>query len=394
MSMVVILQSRQRLTTDLQDLADEIVVMTDQLSAPVMREDVAGRPLQIRRTPREAWPAVLTELAASSRIDVVTNDEYCLEACQSLRSSLKLPPRHPSLLAAYLDKVVMKTRLRAGGIATPRFLVFDRVAYTDDSVEMVLHKIGLPAVVKPRQQANSRGVRILRDRASLHDWLIEHDGECDWQIDEYIEGNQYHVNAIVRHGEVLPVMVGRYLGPLLGLPSGHKLGGMSLSNDDPLTPRAHALNARVVESLGSDGDFIVHTEFIVDASDRLVVVESAARAPGAMLPEISRLTTGTQLERANLALQLGRDVAVPRDTGVHAGWMWVPVMPGRRIDNVPSFDSFHLVHVSALGRDGNNGPHGALGASLVCWSTERSQVDRDMELAAHAAWSSGFAIGI
>lgn len=386
--MVVVLQSRQRLTTDLQDLADEIVVITDQLAAPVMREDVAGRLPQIRRIPREAWPAALTDLATSSHVDVVTNDEYCLETCQSLRSTLKLPPRHPSLLAAYLDKVVMKTRLREGGVATPRFLAFDRVESTDDSVGMILHEIGLPAVVKPRQQANSRGVRVLRDRASLHDWLIKQDGESDWQIDEYIEGSQYHVNAIVRHGEVLPVMVGRYLGPLLGLPSGHKLGGMSLSNDDPLSLRAHALNARVVESLGSDGDFIVHTEFIVDASDRLVVIESAARAPGAMLPEISRLTTGTQLEWANLALQLGRDIALPRDTGMHAGWMWVPVMPGHRIDNVPSFDSSHVVHVSVLGRDGNNGLHGALGASLLCWSAERSQVDRDIALAADAAWSA------
>lgn len=101
------------------------------------------------------------------------------------------------------------------------------------TAEHVVASVGLPAVVKPRREANSRGVEVLADADAVRTWLARHDGETGWQVDEFIDGDPGHVNALVRHGDVRPVQAGRYLGPLLGLDEGRALGGWTVPTTEP-----------------------------------------------------------------------------------------------------------------------------------------------------------------
>jgi hypothetical protein len=397
---VVVLQSVQPLTVDHTDLG--IVVLSDRPSGPVLREDVPGPEPEVLRVPREEWADAVRRLAgdlADDRgADVVTNDEYCLTACRDLRAALGLPARHPAGLEGYLDKTVMKSRLAAAGVGTPRFRTLAPVAGADRAALAgeLAAELGLPLVVKPRQQANSRGVEVLPDVAAVTAWLDRHDREAGgeagweagWEAEEYLAGPQFHVNGLVRDGEVTPVMAGRYLGPLLGLEHGRRLGGVSLPPDDPLVPAAHDLNRAVAAALGADGAFVIHTEFCVGPGGRLVVLETAARAPGAMLPAVSWRHAGVDLERANLALQLGRPLPEPGDTGWLAGWVWVPVMPGERLTRPPTFRCASDVHLRELARTGNRGRTGGIGASVTLWSRDVVELDADLELAAADDWGA------
>lgn len=388
---IVALQSRQPFTVApavaFPPGEFDVVVLTDGPADAVLREDVTGPAPEIIVLDREKWLEHL--VGFDGPVEVVTNDEYCLAECARLRAELGLASRHPELPAAYLDKVVMKRLLAAGGVRVPRFHAFEPVVTA--GAELLIEEIGLPAVVKPRQEANSRGVTILRTPQDVRDWLAEHDGETGWQVDEFVDGTLHHVNALVRDGEITPVQVGRYLGPLLGLHAGRILGGAT-EQESSFTAAAHEMNERVVRALGDKGSFVVHTEFAVNPGGELVVLEVAGRAPGALVPELARLHAGVNLEVANLRMQAGLRVPEPAQQGVQAAWLWPPVMPGTRFHE-PGPDpsgirSAYEVHVRRVGREGNQGDGGVIGASMLLWHRDPVVLAEDVARACELTWFS------
>ncbi|KGM13580.1 ATP-grasp domain-containing protein [Cellulomonas bogoriensis] len=267
---VFVLHSRQPLTTDPAEAFPrdlfEVVVLTDADPAAVLREDVDAS-VEVVRAGRDQWESVVRSGGAA---EVVSNDEYCLLECARLRAVIGLPPRHPEHLQGYRDKVLMKDRLEAAGVPVPRHLTFEPAVTSSRAVaDHVIATVGLPAVVKPRREANSRGVEVLADADAVLGWLARHDGETGWQVEEFVNGPLGHVNAMVRQGDVRPVQAGHYLGPLLGFERGQVLGGWTLPADKPQAVAAHELNERVVSALGSDGEFVVHTEFATAPDGRL-----------------------------------------------------------------------------------------------------------------------------
>ncbi|MFC8192250.1 acetyl-CoA carboxylase biotin carboxylase subunit family protein [Cellulomonas sp. NPDC057328] len=390
---VLVLHSRQPLTTDPAAAFPrdrfEVVVLTDADPATVLREDVDASLGQVLHAGREEWESVVR---SAQPAEVVSNDEYCVVECARLRAATGLPARHPAHLEGYRDKVLMKRRLEAAGVPVPRHMSFEPVVTSGPAVaDRVVAAVGLPAVVKPRREANSRGVEVLADVEAVLGWLARHDGETGWQVDEFVAGPLGHVNALVRRGEVRPVQVGRYLGPLLGLDRGRVLGGWTLPADTPQAVAAHELNGRVVDALGSDGEFVVHTEFATTPDGRLVVLETAARAPGASVSELARVHAGVQLEVAHLQLQAGLPVPEPdHSRGRHAAWLWLPVMPGQRWVGTPEavrgIGSDVEVHVRRAGRDGNADADGRLGAAVLLTNTDPDALANDVDVLRRAAW--------
>ncbi len=396
-TLVVALQSQQPFTvTPIEAFPSQecdLVVLTEGDAGTVLREDVDSPVPEVITLDRAEWSGRIGALAADRPVEIVTNDEYCLATCAQLRAETGLAARHPDQPAAYLDKVVMKRLLAADRVRIPRFHAFEPVVTAARQVaERVVAEVGLPAVAKPRQEANSRGIQILRTPDEVLYWFTTHDGEPGWQVDEYIEGTLHHVNAVVRDDEITPVQVGRYLGPLLGVDVGRILGGATEPATLASSAAAHALNERVVRALGSAGRFVVHTEFAIDRAGEQVVLEVAARAPGALVSEMARLHAGVNLEVMNLRMQAGLPVPEP-DTqrcDLQAAWLWLPVMPGKRFHepgpNLADLGSEHGFHVRRIGVVGNQGTGGAIGASLLLWNSDPAELDKDIAIAYDMTW--------
>lgn len=387
---VYVLVARQPLTADpaaaFPAPETEVVVLADPSINAVLREDVATA-ARIRHVPRAGWQEWIEADGAGRRMEIITNDEYCLEECAALRAQFGLVPRHPGRPANYLDKVVMKQALNAAGVATAGFLAFDRVRVDARLAEQAVDRLGLPLVAKPRQEANSRGVEVLETLAQLLGWQRRRTGEKGWHWEEFVAGDQFHVNGLVRSGGLEHVQVGQYVGPLLGFGRGRRVGSRTLPADGPQAAVGRQLNEAVVAALGGEGAFVVHTEYIRSPDGTPVVLEVAARAPGALVAEISRLHTGVNLEHANLALQAGAAVGRPGSNGCAAGWLWVPVMPGERFGAGPSFAGESSVRIQQAGRERNTGKAGRLGASVLLWSRDDALVEQDLELAMTWDWT-------
>lgn len=379
---VVILQSVQPLTTDPAGVWPGAVrVLTDSTtrtwrSTPSPRVDVVVEP-------RRGWLELLRSWARDGDLEVVSNDEFCLEECARLRALVGLPSRSPQQLVRYLDKVVMKAGLRAAGIEVPAWSDMTTAPPSGSDLPDPLH---LPVVVKPRKEANSRGVRVLRDRDSWRSWLEDHQGERGWQVQELIKAPMHFVDGVVDHGRYEPVLVGSYLGPLLGAAGSRVLGAVSVPRADPLWDAAARLGDSVVQTLGSDGRFVTHLEFF--STDRgLVVLEVAARAPGAMVAEMGRAANGENLELLHLQLQAGHPAPSPTPHSVqHSAWISVLARPGERLTSPPP-TRCQVDWVPMPEPPGISGPFVAAMAMLTY--TDHSVVDSDAQAWRRHAWTIG-----
>ncbi|NUR48695.1 MAG: hypothetical protein HOV71_11210 [Hamadaea sp.] len=346
---IAVLHARQPLTTDLREVFPEAECVVVSCGEPAVREDVGGVPPTVIQADRGDWAAVLGGIKPD---ELVTNDEYSLADCAGLRDALGMAARLPAYPWKYLDKVTMKRELAAAGITVPRFVAFEPGVAR--SAAEVVARVGLPLVVKPRQEANSRGVRVLSTVAELSEWLAAHDGEEGWEAEEFVAGVGHHVNAVVRGKHVEPVQVGRYLGPLLNLP----IGSMTVRYDS-----LHELNERVVATLGY-AEMVVHTELIVRPDGEPVIVEVAGRAPGGEVPRMAERHAGLNLEAAHLRLQAGLPVGSPQRTGLDAAWVW------RRPGGLPELASPHEVRR----RDSVH--------SVVLWNADADQLAADAQVLA------------
>lgn len=259
-------------------------------------------------------------------LEVVTNDEYCLEACASLRRRLGLAVRLPTDLGPWLDKVTMKRRLADASIATPPFVNLSPVQPRNAGPK-VLGTLGLPVVLKPARGANNRGIVVCRSEAELAAWLRQHAGEDGWFAESFLTGRLYHANAVVIEGDITSVQVGRYTRPLLALGDGRPVGSLTLADDHPVTVAGAELGTRVIRALGDGGSFVTHVEFFQTPDRGLAVIDAAARAPGGLVSEIAAVRTGIHLEAVNLSLQVGRRPSLQRQDGPFAAWLWLSEDP-------------------------------------------------------------------
>jgi hypothetical protein len=324
---VVVLQSVQPIGSDLSAAFPaerfEMRILTSGRVEDAIRPGVpAAIPVETR--PLEHWAERLREIAGDESLELVTNDEYCLEECAKLRRELGLPPRLEMPLAPYRDKVLMKEALIAAGVAVPAFLPLEPVPASRAAAEEILAALGPRIVVKPRREANNRGVAAIDSRLELERWLEAHAGEGGWEAESFLEGTLFHANALVEDGRVRPLLVGEYAGSPLALEGGGAIGSITIAPEEAVAEQGRALNRRVVEALGGAGRFVIHTEFVREPSGRVVFLETAARAPGALVSEMAALHLGVHLEQLNLRLQAGEAAQVAAPTGVFGAWLWFP----------------------------------------------------------------------
>ncbi|PJZ70487.1 hypothetical protein CH373_05295 [Leptospira perolatii] len=269
------------------------------------------------------WSELLAVLPEDA--EIVTNDESCLKPCQEMRISKSMPVRMASNLATYSNKLAMKERLSACSIGVPRFQKLELAPEGwKERCTAIFKNIGPSLVIKPDTGGYNEGITKIDLLEDFLQWSQAHLGEQGWHVEEFVSGRLFHANAFVLDGKVVPVQVGAYTNPPLEASQGFGLGSITLPWDHPIREKGILLNEQVVQALGSEGRFVIHTEFFMDESGRFKVIDVAARAPGALVSDIAKIHSGVHLEAASYLLQIGEMPEFPKNTGMSAGWLWSP----------------------------------------------------------------------
>ena len=232
---------------------------------------------------------------------VVTNNEYDLERAGRLRDHLGLPGQSEASALSFRDKVVMK-QLASAKVRTPQFAALDSIA---DLLDFIADH-SYPVVVKPRKQGGSRDIVVIGDDDDLIAFSRRH-WRDDLMIEEFVDGDVYHVDAIVAGGYRL-VSCARYLRSCLGVMSGQNNGSIQLHPRERVAGELESFLDDVLAAFDRPATGAYHLEVFRTRSGELLLCEIASRVGGARIPAITRATYGVDLLTTWLRLSCGLPV--------------------------------------------------------------------------------------
>jgi len=184
----------------------------------------------------------------------------------------------------YRDKILMKKLLIEKGIRVPNFA---SVEHASDIVQFVENN-GLPVVIKPRKGYLSLNTTIIFNEQELEKFLGSdfntksgYDTALDLEIEEYIDGEMYHVDGIVYDNEVKSCWPSKYMNKCVDFNESKFLSSYSLIQSNPLVRRIQEYVVNVIKTLGGPPCFPFHGEVWVTKTDEIVFCEIASRTGGA-----------------------------------------------------------------------------------------------------------------
>ncbi|HUY61569.1 MAG TPA: ATP-grasp domain-containing protein [Candidatus Dormibacteraeota bacterium] len=242
---------------------------------------------------------------------VVGVDESAVLVGAHIAERLALPFHPVAAVAATRDKRQLRQRLAAAGVPQPCFRELPgSVAGDSPAAAALLAAVGLPAVVKPVDQAASRGVirvdtgaefvaavdRVRRLLAA--DPECAGDGPAPLLVEHFAAGPEVAVEGLIRDGHLNVVAIFDKPDPLQGPYFEESCLVTPSRQPSARQAQAVAVAAAAAEALGLiDGP--IHAELRWDGAE-VRCLEVAARSIGGQCSRALRLVGGATLEEAIL----------------------------------------------------------------------------------------------
>lgn len=258
-----------------RELIDELFAVVDIFDPKLVRDTVSY-------------------VARQHAIDrVVALGEYDIEIGAALREHLQLPGIGVTVARHFRDKLAMRRVASEAGLRVPAYTaVFPHAA-----VGAFMAEVPGPWVLKPRTEASSNGIKVMRHPDELWRELDRlGDEQSNMLLERFTAGDVYHVDGIVHDGRMLMARAHRYGTPILEL---HRQGGVyttrALKRGSADEKKLLAFNAQVIAALGLPFG-VTHIEYIKGQEDgQFYFLEASARVGAGMIEEMMEAETGLNL---------------------------------------------------------------------------------------------------
>ncbi|MEU4216680.1 hypothetical protein [Actinoplanes sp. NPDC026623] len=258
---------------------------------------------------------------------IVALHEKMVIMAARLRTAHGLPGLHLDTVLLFRDKVRMKSAVQAHGVTVPDFRALDR----EGDLAAVDWSRGRH-IIKPRCGVGSNQTHIVDSPATARKlWRQLGAPPGEYEIEEFIAGDMFHCDGIVRDGRVLHTSVGKYHARPGNVAPG-AMAGSYLLPDGALAQRIVDLHHRVVGALGL-GSGVTHLEVFHTPEDKLVFCEIAARPGGGGIDRMILRRHGVHLREAAIRIEAGLPPVVthrPTSAGDQAVWGRVGIYPHGR----------------------------------------------------------------
>jgi len=282
---------------------------------------------------------------------VVAADDETTALAAAAADALGLP--HNPLAAVLLtrSKLSLRRALAAAGLPSPGFHVVElgddfedegrpeRAARLKAAALAALRepKASFPCVLKPTFLSASRGVIRADDEVEfraaaqrvgeiLHEEKRAGGGNPESHlilVEDYIEGDEYAVEAILRGGEVHVLAIFDKPDPLVGPYFEETLYVTPSRAADGVQQEIIATVSKAVAALGlQEGP--LHAELRVNDAGAFLV-ELAPRSIGGLCPRVLRFGTGMSLEELILHHAMGEDLTTFGRENLAGGVMMIPI---------------------------------------------------------------------
>lgn len=234
--------------------------------------------------------------AAGVRFDrIETLWEPMVMLAARLREALDVPGLRPAQALPFRDKELMKQKLDAAGIRTPRhFRCRD-----EQSIRAAAEQIGYPLMIKPIDGAGSADTHRVDTPAQLTEVIAKVRHIRELSAEEFIEGREYTFDAISVHGRPLFYNIAWYRPRPLIARTVEWISPQVVAlrhPDQPELAEGRKMGFEVLQALGFEHGF-THMEWYLKDDGEVVFGEIGARVGGARLIDQMNFSNDADLFR-------------------------------------------------------------------------------------------------
>lgn len=280
-----------------------VVLLTNERLADAAWPREAIR--DIRTIPRTASDAdvrqVVADIARRIHIDrVAALDDFDVETGAMIREFLQLPGFGRTVASRFRDKLAMRTSARRLGVPVPEFTP----VFNDEDVERWTGRVAPPWILKPRSSAAAIGLHKIGGREELRQAFDAVGRDRDGcLLEQFVTGDVFHVDSIVRHGKVVFSVASRYGRPPMTVAhDGGVFVTRRLADRSPEAAELLEVNRVLLSGFGLENG-VSHTEFIAGANG-MMFLETSARVGGAFIVDVVEAATGVHLWREWAKLEI------------------------------------------------------------------------------------------
>ena len=254
------------------------------------------------------------EIAKEVGADAVISDQLDagIFSCAYVSEKLNLIGIGPDVAKRFTNKYEMRKYAEKAGVAVPKFIA------VKTSQEIKEAKIEYPVLIKPSDNASSRGIYLVDDEAELLSHFDETKGyssEGVVLVESYIRGTEYVVESYTRNREITNLIIGHsdYFDiPKRFVPKGRVFRDASIANTH-IEKKVLEANNKLIKTYGLPFG-TTHGEFIYnEPEDEVYLVEIAARGGGEFIcGTLIPLASGIRANEMMVKHSLGIEYEVPQ----------------------------------------------------------------------------------
>ena len=280
------------------------------------------------------WESIARAICQNRQVSfIIPIGEMDILPAARLRQEFSIPGPLPDDVLNFRDKVRMKHLASQKGLSTPYFSAVNSIVDLDNFV----CNHGFPFVLKPVGRACSEGVVFVNSELELQKLreslsrlapnIVDPGFACEWEVEELIAGEIYHVDGYARNGGLELCWPSRYINSNYLLREGVWCGSVLLDHNDRYWQALCEYTERLLVSLGATTT-VFHAElFVRQNTDEVVLCEIACRVGGAMINSYIQMAFGTDLRKVHIRIQANLPVLdedKPKSAALAtAGWRTV-----------------------------------------------------------------------
>jgi biotin carboxylase len=279
------------------------------------------------------------ELYPEHEIHIICNDDVSMLLTAYLREQYNLKGMTSQEILPFCDKLVSKSILLEQGIRVPKFEPLNvpyLLTQTEQYFANLVLKVGLPFIVKPKNAASSSGVKKINCLKQLVRFKNESTIEFnDYEVEEYIQGNMYHCDSVIKDQEIIFSECSKYNYPMGEFLEGRNIASIPLTNDNPLRKVILNFTTSVLKALNYPQG-TTHLELFVSDKKELVFLEIAARCPGGLAVNVYKETYNIDILECDLRIKLGLPLDMKLKMSRYSFWALMPLRNGIAISLNPA----------------------------------------------------------
>ena len=261
-----------------KDAIDEIYYMSEEYDPWKPRDILLG----------------VAHLMQETKINqVVALDDFDVEKAALIREEFRIPGMGQTTAKYFRDKLAMRIKAKENSIPIPHFVSLQN----NQDITHFLQNSTPPWVIKPRSLASAAGIQKVHSREDFWEKTNAIGNERYMYLaEEFKPGSVYHVDSLIKDGQILYTSVSCYLDTPFEVAHG---GGVfrtrTLDEESEDFKSLFHINSEVLQTFGMRHG-ATHTEFIKNVhTGEFYFLETSSRVGGAHISEMIEYTHGINL---------------------------------------------------------------------------------------------------